>query len=217
MGEIVLIRHGQANSAAQDEASYDLLSDLGHQQARWLGAWIRDHEGGFDATYIGSLRRHRETALSMGIAHEHLRVDPRFDELGYFSMALAMQNSHGVPLPQSDREFFDHIPQLMNAWHRAEIDADESFVEFELRVTQAVIDVAREGRRVMVVTSGGVIGMIFRHLLDLDPGRMAHILVPIMNTSLHRIQVVGSRMILSGFNATPHLDAPDRMNSRTTY
>jgi phosphohistidine phosphatase SixA len=44
MGELVLIRHGQANSAANDEDGYDRLSDLGHQQARWLGDWLRAHE-----------------------------------------------------------------------------------------------------------------------------------------------------------------------------
>jgi phosphohistidine phosphatase SixA len=41
---LVLIRHGQANSAANDEDGYDRLSDLGHQQARWLGDWLRAHE-----------------------------------------------------------------------------------------------------------------------------------------------------------------------------
>ena len=31
--EIILIRHGQANTGAKDEESYDQLSDTGHQQA----------------------------------------------------------------------------------------------------------------------------------------------------------------------------------------
>jgi phosphohistidine phosphatase SixA len=62
MGELVLIRHGQANSAANDEAGYDRLSELGHQQARWLGDWLRAHEAPFDRVLMGSLRRHRETA-----------------------------------------------------------------------------------------------------------------------------------------------------------
>jgi phosphohistidine phosphatase SixA len=62
MGELVLIRHGQANSAANDEDGYDRLSDLGHQQARWLGDWLRAHEAPFDRVLMGSLRRHRETA-----------------------------------------------------------------------------------------------------------------------------------------------------------
>jgi hypothetical protein len=59
--------------------------------------------------------------------------------------------------------------------------------------------------------------MIARHVLDLDPGRMAHLLVPIRNTSIHRIAVLGQGNILAGFNATPHLDAPDRHDARTEY
>jgi len=43
MGEIILVRHGQANSAADNEDDYDKLSDLGHQQAKWLGEWMRTH------------------------------------------------------------------------------------------------------------------------------------------------------------------------------
>ena len=37
MGELTLIRHGQANSGATTEEDYDRLSDLGHTQARLLG------------------------------------------------------------------------------------------------------------------------------------------------------------------------------------
>ena len=37
MVELTIVRHGQANTGATDEKSYDKLSDLGRQQARWLG------------------------------------------------------------------------------------------------------------------------------------------------------------------------------------
>ncbi len=40
MSKITLIRHGQANNTATDEAGYDRLSDLGRQQARWLGEYM---------------------------------------------------------------------------------------------------------------------------------------------------------------------------------
>ena len=33
MSEVWLVRHGQAQTGASDEASYDRLSALGHQQA----------------------------------------------------------------------------------------------------------------------------------------------------------------------------------------
>jgi broad specificity phosphatase PhoE len=51
---------------------------------------------------------------------------------------------------------------------------------------------------VLCVTSGGVIGMMVRHLLDLDPARMAHLLVPIRNSSIHRVAVLAQGTILSG-------------------
>jgi hypothetical protein len=62
-----------------------------------------------------------------------------------------------------------------------------------------------------------VIGMMARHLLNLDPARMAHLLVPIRNCSIHRIAVLEQATILAGFNATPHLDTPDRVHARTEY
>ncbi|MEO0990884.1 MAG: histidine phosphatase family protein [Pseudomonadota bacterium] len=217
MGEVVIIRHGQANSAAKDEASYDILSELGHRQAGWLGEWMAAQNETFDAAFVGTMRRHRETAVGMGQAEEALRADARFNEMDYFNLSEAMRNAFDVPLPENDRDFYHHVPKLMEAWERAEIQGNESFASFETRVTEAIRDVAQEGRRVLVVTSGGVIGMIVRHVLNLDPRRMAHILLPVRNSSVHRLQVVGDDMFLSGFNATPHLDAPDRAFARTTY
>ena len=41
MVRIFLIRHGQANSEAKDEVSYDRLSALGKIQAGWLGQYFK--------------------------------------------------------------------------------------------------------------------------------------------------------------------------------
>jgi len=105
----------------------------------------------------------------------------------------------------------------MEAWHRAEIMGNETFAAFEDRVTTVLQEAAKPGVRILCVTSGGVIGMIIRHLLNLDPTRMAHILLPIMNTSLHRVQVIPQGPILASFNATPHLDYADRTYAVTHY
>ena len=67
MGEIILVRHGQANSAARDEASYDRLSALGAEQARLLGDWFRAQDIGFDRVLAGTLSRHRATAAAMDL------------------------------------------------------------------------------------------------------------------------------------------------------
>ncbi len=214
MGEIILVRHGQANSSAQDEAGYDKLSDLGHQQARWLGDYLRDRERPFDKVISGSLRRHRETAAGLG--YEAPTIDPRLNEMDYFNLGRALQDVHGVPFPGPD-EFAAHVPQVMQAWHRAEIMGVETFASFETRVTGVLAEAAQPGARVLCITSGGVIGMIIRHLLDLDPTRMAHILLPIMNSSVHRVHVIPQGPILASFNAVPHLDMPDRAHALTHF
>jgi hypothetical protein len=41
--------------------------------------------------------------------------------------------------------------------------------------------------------------------------------VPIRNASIHRVAVLSQGTILAGFNATPHLDGPDRRYARTEY
>jgi hypothetical protein len=59
--------------------------------------------------------------------------------------------------------------------------------------------------------------MVLRHLLDLDLMKMSQVMLPIWNTSIHRINVREGGPILAGFNAIPHLDRPDRVASRTYY
>lgn len=214
MGELILVRHGQANSAATDEESYDKLSALGHRQAAWLGAYFRAHDMEFDLVLSGTLTRHQETAASMGLTPA--RLDPRLNELDYFNLSDALEAARGVPRPSGDG-FAEHVPQIMEAWHAAEIQGQESFAAFESRIRDVLEEAGQPGKRVLCVTSGGVIGMALRHLLDLDPRRMAHILLPIFNTSIHRVAVRPEGAMLAGFNATPHLDAPDRLHARTHY
>ncbi|KJZ19274.1 histidine phosphatase family protein [Loktanella sp. S4079] len=214
MGEVVFVRHGQANSGAKDEESYDKLSDLGHQQARWLGEYFQRQETPFEKVISGSLRRHRETAQGMGFHAPN--IDPRLNEMDYFNLGAALHDVHGVPMPGPE-EFAEHIPQVMEAWHRAEIKGVETFASFEERVTGVLQEAAEPGVRVLCVTSGGVIGMIMRHLLRLDPTRLAHVLLPIMNTSVHRVHVTPRGPILAGFNAVPHLVDPDRSHAMTHY
>ncbi|MEO0486303.1 MAG: histidine phosphatase family protein [Pseudomonadota bacterium] len=214
MGEIVLVRHGQANSAATDEESYDRLSNLGHEQARMLGDHLRRVEAPFDLVLSGTLTRHQETAAGMGLTPD--RLDARLNELDYFNLADALEKARGIPRPDG-AGFAAHIPVVMEAWHAAEIQGQESFANFETRIAEVLAEAQKPGRRVICVTSGGVIGMVLRHLLRLDPTRMAHILLPIYNTSIHRVAVREQGAMLSGFNATPHLDAPDRAPFKTHY
>lgn len=214
MGTITLVRHGQANSAATDEAGYDRLSDLGQTQSTWLGDWLRASEERFDTVLCGTLNRHRQTAAKMG--YETAASDARLNEMDYFNLSDALHKTHGIPRPDGEG-FAEHIPVLMEAWHRAEIMGNETFAQFETRVSDVLQEAAQPGKHVLCITSGGVIAMAIRHLLDLDPRRMAHITLPIHNTSLHRVHVTAAGPILAGFNATPHLEASDRLFARTHF
>lgn len=119
MSHITLIRHGQANTSARDEASYDRLSDLGHQQAAWLGEHLRNSGNHHPRVYCGTLTRHIETAASMGYADAV--QDARLNEMEYFTLAEAMRDQHGLPIPEEREGFVDHLPRVFAAWAGGEI------------------------------------------------------------------------------------------------
>ncbi|TRD22261.1 histidine phosphatase family protein [Palleronia caenipelagi] len=213
MGEIVLVRHGQANSAATNEEDYDRLSDLGHRQARWLGDWMRKSEPSFDLVLCGTLRRHRETAEGIGVV---ATPDARLNEMDYFNLGQALQDVHGIPMPEADG-FDTHVHLVMQAWHAAEIKGNESFESFDTRITSVLNEASEIGKRVLCITSGGVIGMAMRHVLGLGTEALADAMLPILNTSVHRFRVRPRGMLLTQFNAVPHLMGDERAEALTHY
>lgn len=214
MGEIILVRHGQANSAADNEADYDKLSDLGHQQAKWLGEWMRTHEAPFDTVMSGTLRRQRETLD--GIGYPDAPRDARLNEIAYYDLTDEMETATGLKRTSPD-DFVTHFPLTLNAWRDGIIKGTESYDTFTSRVASLLAMAAQPGKRVLCVTSGGIIARAMAQLLDLDIPHMAKIALPIFNTSVHRIHVTPHGPMLTTFNAVPHLDHKDRTVSRTHY
>ncbi|WP_170515992.1 histidine phosphatase family protein [Ruegeria atlantica] len=214
MSHITLVRHGQANTTARDEESYDRLSDLGHQQARWLGAHLQDTRAHYPRVYCGTLQRHVETAASMGLP-DPIR-DARLNEIEYFAIAQLYEQQHGVAIPTDREGFVEHLPRTFAAWARGEItDTPETFAEFETRVSDALREIGTEGGPAIVVTSGGLISMVVRQAMGLDIPAMARVALAIMNTSLHRLHPIGAQLSPVLFNAVPHLDSPDRQFAQT--
>ena len=145
MGEIVIVRHGQANSLAKTEAEYDRLSELGWQQSHWLGDWMRDHEEGFDHVILGTLRRHRETAKAMGVSGDE---DGRLNEIDYYTLSQELLDNKGIPIPDP-AGFIDHFPQVMSAWEEGEIEGQESFANFSTRVSEMLEEATKPGHRIL--------------------------------------------------------------------
>ena len=213
MGEIILVRHGQANSHATNETDYDRLSDRGHRQAALLGAWFEDHGYAFDHVWSGTMRRHRETVAGLGLRADE---DARLNELDYYRLTDDLHQTTGEPYP-TDATINDHLPKVFAAWAAAEINGTETYANFETRVAELLSEASVPGRQLLAVTSGGVIAMILRHVLDLDILRMGQVMLPIWNTSVHRLHVRGERTTMAGYNAIPHLDRPELSDMRTYY
>ncbi len=214
MAEIILVRHGQANRHATDEEAYDRLSSLGVQQGQWLGAHLRQTNPHFDHVITGTLHRQTGTAAAMG--YEITEQDTRLNELSYFALAQAAEARHGIPAPVDANEYARYLPQVMGHWARGDLDdIPESFDQFTTRITGLIDEVAHLPGRTLIVTSGGVIGLVMRHALGLDIPGMSKVMLQVMNSSLHRVEHVHDMLMLGTFNATPHLDPPDRAHART--
>ncbi|MGR3761526.1 histidine phosphatase family protein [Roseobacteraceae bacterium NS-SX3] len=214
MTHITLVRHGQANTAARDEASYDRLSDLGHKQAAWLGEHLRASGAHHPRIYCGTLTRHTETAASMGWAGA--ARDPRLNEMEYFTLAKAMEEQHGLAIPEEREGFVAHLPEVLTAWQQGKIEnPPESWKDFEARTQSALDEISQGDSPALVITSGGLIAMAMRQAMGLDTLGMARMALAVMNTSLHRLHPIGGHLSPVLFNAVPHLEAPDRHFAQT--
>lgn len=221
MAELVLVRHAQASFGSDD---YDRLSELGWQQARWLGEYFRSLGAGFDRVVIGAQRRHRETA--QGIA-ETLGLDrepeivPGLNEYDFHAVVDGFLAGREMPATAHTdrREHFRLLRDALTAWSRDEIAAPlpERWRDFERRVggVLARLGAGRDGERVLVVSSGGPISMTLRHVLDLTPQVTIRLNLQMRNTGYSRCIASGEALFLSLFNATPHLEAPGRTHAVT--
>ncbi|MEO0569091.1 MAG: histidine phosphatase family protein [Pseudomonadota bacterium] len=214
MAEIVLVRHGQANSHATDAESYDRLSELGQQQARWLGEHLSGSATDFDRVITGTLTRQIETARLMGF--DNCIRDARLDELPYFELVKALADEHDVQEPNDSADFMHYLPRMFSMWSEDRLTgAPRRFDEFASGVIALIDEQCGSSERVLLVTSGGVIGMAVRHALGLDITGTAKVMLHITNSSMHTLRYVHDTLLLGGFNATPHLDIDERMHART--
>ncbi len=215
MVELTLIRHGQAQTGAKDEASYDSLSDLGHQQARWLGESLRDVQP-FDQVISGAMTRQIETAQSMSLARVPHSTDARLNELDYFGLAESLRINQGIEIPRSMQAFALHVPQLLDAWREKNVDDGlETYEAFCSRIMGALHNAAGQDGRIALVSSTGVIATLSAIALGLDMVKKTKLFLRVMNTSVHKFELVGDDLHLLQFGAIPHLEHPDRAHART--
>lgn len=230
MSTLVLVRHAQATPF---EAETDRLSSLGVRQAEALATHWTTTGADFDEVYSGTLERQRRTAevvadamMAAGrpwptttadtgfdeydgdgifgvLARELERVDDRFGEL-----SGAARDARGTA--EQNRHFQRMVEYVADRWMRGEITDPmvEAWPQFCDRVDAAIDRVldAGGGRRVVLFTSGGVIGRTLQRVLRAPDETSLALNWRIKNASMTHLTFSGRRVSLDTFNITAHLE-----------
>ena len=222
MGQLLLVRHGQASFGAED---YDVLSETGWAQARQLGAWLGERDTVPTALVRGGMRRHRETLEAMvegaGWTGTDTEIDPGWDEFDH--LAVVAQEPDPPEHELDNREFQQVFERAVGRWISAEHEGyHETYAGFVDRV-RAALDragsAAGPGGVVVVVSSGGPVAAACAALIDPDGGdadraRLWQRLNTVtVNSSVTRVVVGSTGPRLLTFNEHSHL-APDDVTYR---
>ena len=229
MSELYLVRHAQASFGADD---YDRLSDLGHQQSRWLGEHLGKRNVSFDTLVVGDMRRHHETldgiCSGMDIDGNDRLVLPGPNEYNFAEMTDAYGISHGDdPLYQqitadpSDRKnYYRLLRKVLSAWTRGEIpDVPETWLDFKTRVSDAqrqLQAMADSGNSILAIGSGGSISTFVGLVLGIPDETIFDLNLQYKNTAISHFFFNTRKMNLTGFNGIPHLDT-NEMEQHITY
>lgn len=207
MAELLIIRHGQASFGAEN---YDVLSDLGRAQARAAGDWLRDMGWAPDRVVTGTLDRQIDTASEMGFAPAP-DTHAGLNEYDFGNLLEARFKGNIPDLVKGDRKaHFRTLRETVFAWQRDEIDTPyETWTQFEARVEAArAFAVDTDAKRVLVVSSGGVIGQMVAASLHAPAQHMMNLNLQIKNAAMTRFMFSGTLFSLNEFNATPHYATP---------
>lgn len=212
MSQILLVRHGQASWGSDD---YDVLSELGEQQARVLGESLDARGIRPDLVVRGSMRRHLQTTeqalTGAGWAVADVAVDEGWNEFDHEQVFAMHPATFGEGEELTRAQFQEWFDGALLRWAGGEYDHDydESFSAFSDRVEAALRRTAdRLGSKetAVVFTSGGTISRVVVSLLGGSPHTWAQLNPVTVNASVTKI-VVGRRgMTLISFNDHSHLE-----------
>jgi len=197
--ELVLVRHGEPVRIDEGEVEGPAdpgLTERGLDQAARVAAWLA--VDGVDAIVTSPLRRARETAAPLAAA---LGIEPEVDAGVSEYDATA---GHYIPIEEL-REAKDErwYATIEGRW--ADVGGIDPH-EFQRQVVPALDALIERhaGRRVAVMTHGGVINVFLAHVLGIDRLLWFH---P-EYTSISRVQAArtGPRSVAS-VNETAHLVA----------
>lgn len=233
MGQIYLVRHGQASFGAAD---YDQLSELGMAQSRALGAWFQELGQAFTHVASGDMKRQRQTAEAcMGMLPPALQpagswqIDPDFNEYDHREVLVRQRPEFEDPAAverflaasaNPRAAFQDVFAAAMSRWMSGRHDGDyrESWPQFRARCIGALQRLAeRPGRAqtVIVFTSGGVIATLCQHLLGMGERETARLNWGLVNAGVTRLLFQPGQITLNTLNNHAHLERLGQVSTIT--
>ena len=211
MGQLYLVRHGQASFGAAD---YDRLSPLGLRQSVRLGEYFASKGLQFEAVITGTLKRHAQTwdgiAQGAGFAHQPLAW-PGLNEYDGEAVIAAI---HPAALPRPDtpelyRQYFRLLRDGLTQWMNGVVSPRgmPPYAEFAHGVRSALDHVrASHSGDVLIVSSGGPISTAVGQVLGTTPETTIELNLRIRNTSVTELAFTPKRHMLLTYNTLPHLD-----------
>ncbi len=211
MGNLYLVRHGQASFGAAD---YDNLSELGHRQSVRLGEYFAGKGLQFEAVITGTLKRHAQTwagiARGAGLTHQALG----WPGLNEYDSEAVIKAIHPAPLEKPDtpemyRHHFRLLRDGLTQWMNGVVTPQgmPAYNDFVQGVTSALDHVRKShAGNVLIVSSGGPISTAVGHILGTTPETTIELNLRIRNSSITELAYTPKRHMLVTYNTLPHLD-----------
>jgi probable phosphoglycerate mutase len=200
--ELILIRHGETdwNRELRFQGQIDVpLNDMGREQARRLGLRLAGEP--VQRLVSSDLMRARQTA---GPAARQLELD-------IVTSAAWREQNFGIVEGLRADEIRSRHPQVWEGWLQFREDyaipEGESTRQFHARLMDALghITAAHAGQRVLIVTHGGALDMVWRTARGLGLSGPRQSQIP--NAGFNRIRITG------GF-APAHIEIVDWADTR---
>lgn len=213
MGQLYLVRHGQASLGADD---YDQLSALGAQQSQRLGEHWRAQGLQFDAVITGTLKRHAQTlrGIEEGMQSKHAAL--LWPGLNEYDSEAVIRTVQKGPLakpttPENYREHFRLLRDGLTQWMAGVVSPQgmPSYEDFVKGVSSA-LDHVRQNHdgNVLLVSSGGPIATAVAQVLQLSPPTSIELNLRIRNSAVSEFNFNPKRHSLISFNTITHLESP---------
>lgn len=205
--KVILIRHGETewNLSGRWQGHADsALSARGVLQGEALGARMQSEE--IDFLYTSDLERARHTSRLVGQPSD-LNASPlvswRERDLGVLE---------GMTTDEMMVECAEEFHSFRNAGPDYKVPEGESFTEFCNRCSKALENLVNlhPSKRIGVVTHGGVLGAIFRYILNIPLDARRNFVL--LNCSVNRIEKNQDGWNLVSWGDVSHLKGLDSLD-----